>query len=475
MIPKPGPVFARDFEWRHLSAFTERAGTRPQLGVVSGRLRQGKTFLLEALARQVDGLYFGATEATETESLHLFSQAMADYTRVDVPVRFANWDEAIRHLFAISAERGALIIIDEFPYLSKVSPALPSIIQREIDRAVPKEALVSLLLCGSAMSVMGGLLSGSAPLRGRASLELVVRPFDYPLAAQYWRLADPRLAVLVHAVVGGTPAYLRFVNDETPADLDDFDDWVRRTVLDPGTPLFREARYLMEEEADVPDTALYHSVLAAVANGNATRGGIASYIGRKTADIGHHLNVLEDSCLLRREVDAFRPGRSVYRVCEPLISFYQVVMRPRWSLLESGRAAAVWQDARTRFKGQVVGPHFEDMCRAFARTESLFGELPGEVAAGVVADTARRSQIEVDVVVFAATEPGKPRRILSLGEVKWGTRMNQGHADRLARARDLLAEKYDVRDTVLSLYGGAGFDQGITGARTFDLRDLYSA
>ncbi|MGW4474838.1 ATP-binding protein [Nonomuraea sp. NPDC004354] len=475
MLPKPERVFARDFEWRHLAAFAERAGTRTQLGVISGRRRQGKTFLLEALARQVGGFFFGATEATEAESLRLLSQALADYTQADVPVRFADWNEAIRHLLAISAEKAAPIVIDEFPYLSNVSPALTSIIQREIDRAVSREIPASLLLCGSAMSVMGGLLSGNAPLRGRASLELVVRPFDYRLAAQYWRLDDPRLAVLVHAVVGGTPAYLRFVNDERPTCLDDFDDWVQRTVLDPGTPLFREARYLMEEEANVRDTALYHSVLAAVANGNATRGGIASYIGRKATDIGHPLNVLEDSCLLRREIDAFRPGRSVYRVCEPLVSFYQVVMRPRWALLESGRAAAVWQDARTRFNGQVVGPHFEDMCREFARTESLFGELPGEVAAGVIADTARRSQIEVDVVVFAATEPGRPRRILSLGEVKWGTRMDQGHADRLARARDLLSSKYDVRDTVLSLYGGADFDQGIRGARTFDLHELYSA
>ncbi|GAA2779535.1 ATP-binding protein [Nonomuraea dietziae] len=475
MIPKPKRVFARDFEWRHLSAFAERTASKPQLGVVSGRRRQGKTFLIEALAREVGGLYFGATEATETESLRLFSQALADYTQAAVPYRFADWDEAIRQLFAIGAERRALIVIDEFPYLSKVSPALPSIIQREIDRAVSRETPVSLLLCGSAMSVMGGLLSGSAPLRGRASMELVVRPFDYRLAARYWRLDDPRLAVLVHTVVGGTPAYLRFVNDETPSELGDFDDWVQSTVLDPGTPLFREARYLMEEEADVRDTALYHSVLAAVANGNATRGGIAGYIGRKAADIGHHLNVLEDSCLLRREIDVFRPGRSVYRVCEPLISFYQVVMRPRWSLLESGRAGAVWRDARARFTAQVVGPHFEDMCRSFARTESLFGELPGEVGAGVVADTARRSQIEVDVAVFAATEAGEPRRILSLGEVKWGTRMGSGHVDRLGRARDLLAAKgYDVRDTALTLYGGAGFDQGLTGARTFGLEELYS-
>ncbi|MFC6897650.1 hypothetical protein ACFQGX_20010 [Nonomuraea dietziae] len=81
----------------------------------------------------------------------------------------------------------------------------------------------------------------------------------------------------------------------------------------------------------------------------------------------------------------------------------------------------------------------------------------------------------MDVAVFAATEAGEPRRILSLGEVKWGTRMGSGHVDRLGRARDLLAAKgYDVRDTALTLYGGAGFDQGLTGARTFGLEELYS-
>ena len=36
-----------------------------------------------------------------------------------------------------------------------------------------------LLLCGSAMSFMGRLLSGAAPLRGRAGLEMVVPTLDY--------------------------------------------------------------------------------------------------------------------------------------------------------------------------------------------------------------------------------------------------------------------------------------------------------
>ncbi|WP_106403206.1 AAA family ATPase [Actinocorallia populi] len=458
---KPGQVFDRDFEWRHLAAFVERRSDRPQLAVVSGRRRMGKTFLLEALAREAGGFYFGATEATETESLLLFAEALTEYVGAPTPLRFASWDEAIVHLFSVGAERPGPIVIDEFPYLSKVAPALPSILQREIDRGVSRRNPIRLLLCGSAMSVMGRLLAGTAPLRGRANLELVVRPFDYQMAAGFWGADDPALAVRLHAVVGGTPAYRRFVNDDAPTDLADFDDWVLRTVLDPGTPLFREARYLLDEETEARDPGLFHSVLSAVAHGRSSRGGIADYIGRKSTDIGHPLTVLEDCGLLRRDPDLFHSGKSHYRIAEPLITFYQVVMRPQWGLLESGRAALVWNAAKARFASQVAGPHFEELCRRFAVTDQateLWGDLPAEVGSGVLTDHKMRAKLELDVVVLAQADPGERRRVLSIGEAKWGKTMGPSDVARLARARELLTERgYDTTDTRLVCYSGASF------------------
>ena len=120
------------------------------------------------------------------------------------------------------------------------------------------------------------------------------------------------------------------------SDLEDFDDWVARAVLNPDRPLMREARYLLAEESDIRDPALYHSVLAAVANGNGRWGAIASYIGRKSPDVAHPLNVLEDCGLIIKDEDAFRSGRAQYRITEPLISFYEAIMRPRWADLEEG-------------------------------------------------------------------------------------------------------------------------------------------
>ena len=340
-----------------------------------------------ALAEAAGGLYFAATEATEAESLWLFTEALARHTSEFIEAPFRDWE-----------------------------------------------------------------------------------------SAEFWGITDPRLAVLVNAVVGGTPAYrYEFTQGDVPATIDDFDAWVVRTALNPQTPLFREARYLLAEESAIRDPALYHSVLAAIAAGNNTNGGIAGFIGRKSDQITHPLNVLEDSALITREPDLFRPGRARYRIVEPLITFYAAIMRKRWAELEIHRAEQVWTTSRPTFRTQVVGPHFEALCRAFALEsgDSLFAEQPSEVGSGAVNDPANRTQIEIDVVALAAPQANSPRRILSLGEVKWGEVIGHHHLQRLATARDLLRPKgYDTERTVLALYGGAGFTPELTTAAATDDRIL---
>jgi hypothetical protein len=189
-------------------------------------------------------------------------------------------------------------------------------------------------------------------------------------------------------------------------------------------PLFREARYLLAEETEIREPSLYHSVLTAVAEGNTTSGGIASYIGRKSNEIAHPLRVLEDSRLLIKEPDLFRSRRARYRIAEPLITFYQAIMSREWARLELGDAPAVWPGARARFLSQVTGPHFEAICReyAIAADPGVFGGRPGEVGSAVIPDPANRAQIEIDVAVLAPAEHGRPRRVLSPGRLRGAVR-----------------------------------------------------
>lgn len=464
-MDKPTGMFDRDYEWAELQRFVTYPGSEATLGVVSGRRRQGKTFLLDAVCQAAGGFYFAASEATEAESLHQFGAALARHLGEPVPRRFTGWDEAVEVLMTLAGTGPMPVVLDEFPYLAKVSPQLPSLIQRALGPAGQRRGSpVRLLLCGSALSFMGGLLVGNAPLRGRASLELIVPTLDFRLAREFWQLEDLQLALLVNAVVGGTPAYRReYTLGDTPADLGDFGPWVVRNLLNPGRPLFREARFLLAEEPDLRDTALYHGVLSAIAEGNHTRGGIAGYLERKSSDLGHALTVLEDVGMIAREPDAFHAKRSAYRITEPLLAFYHAVMRPEWTDLERpGYARQVWDRSQATFRAKVLGPHFEQLARTWTRwyaAPETLGGLRTRVASGTLPDPGNKSRHELDVVVFGRGADGA-ERILAMGEAKVGEKVGRGHLSRLEQLRDLLVardERTASADLKLLLYSGRGF------------------
>jgi hypothetical protein len=482
-------MFDRQREWAALTQFVTDQQPGATLGVVSGRRRQGKTFLIDALCRATGGFYFGATEGTQTETLRRLGSELATHLGSPAPLRLPSWHDAVDALLALGESGPVPVILDEFPYLVRASPELPSIIQNAYGplRDERRQSKTRLLLCGSAFSFMGSILSGNAPLRGRAGLELVVHTLDFQNAAQFWELSDHQLAVKVNAILGGTPAYRReFARNDTPAGPEDFDDWVIRTVLNPESPLFREARYLLAEEPGIRDTALYHSVLAAIANGSTTRGAIANYLGRKASDLAHALDVLEDSRLLLRDSDAFRHNRSTYRIAEPLITFYHAIMRPAWSILERPDGAErIWRSSAQRFSSAVVGPRFEQICRDWILTRPVADDLHGlpvMASRGHVADPAQHIQHEVDVVVLGAAD-NEPTPVLAIGEAKWGNVLDASHVDRLRHIRTLLERrgKYDISRTRLFCFGAAGFTRGIRDAadsssdvRLVSLADLYA-
>jgi AAA+ ATPase superfamily predicted ATPase len=488
-LAKPTDMFDRHVEWMELTAFAADARPGATLGIVSGRRRQGKTFLLRALCAATGGFYFAADQATDAESLHQLGAALGTYLRLPSALRLDSWHQAVDALLGLATERPLPVVIDEFPYLARAKSALPSILQNAIAPLRPERetSRARLLLCGSAMTFMGTLLSADAPLRGRAGLELVVPTLGYQRAAQFWNLTDPVLAVKVHAIVGGTPAYRReFARDDTPAGAGDFDSWVQRTVLNPASPLFREARYLLAAEAELHDMGLYHSVLAAIANGNATRGHIATYIGRKSGDLAHPLNVLMACGLVCQRSDAFRENRATYEIAEPLITFDHAVMRPISSDLAHSRdPGRLWETSQSRFTSNVLGGHFEQLARQWTRyfaPEEITGGFPSRVEPGTVNDPASRKTCQVDVVALGPDNRDR-ETVLAIGEVKWQQTMGIGHLDRLRHIRGLLTaqHRHGAATARLLCFSGAGFTPELVqeATRSGDARlvtpaDLYA-
>lgn len=467
---KPDTLFDRDAEWDALAAFAGDRRPGAGLGVVSGRLRQGKTYLLQALAAETGGFYFGAQEAAQAESLRRLGEELARYSGSAPPVHWRGWQDALDALLALGGRRPLPVVIDEFPHLVRQSPALPSAIHRAFQRIRGAEGgnRSRLLLCGSPRPIMSRLFGASSALRTLAALDLTVQPLDFRQTARFWGTADPRLALLVHAVVGGSPAYrCAYVGDDTPADVRDFDAWVCRTALNPGLPLFHEADHLLRDEAGHDGHDLCHSVLGAVALGFPTEGAASRYLDTPLADLSRCVAALRESELLDVEPDAFRPKVHRLYIAEPLLAFEHAVTRPHRSALEQGTAADVWRRARTVFQEAVMDPHFARVCRDWAvrfASPATFGAPPASASHGSLDQPGRRAALDAEVVVRGHGEPGKAP-LLSVGVARWNEVMDLHHLERVRHLLTLLATRgEDITHARPACYSSTGFSPGLHAA-----------
>src|SRR5258708_4942375 len=87
-MDRPAEMFDREYEWSRLAAFAVDPRPGAELGVVCGRRRQGKTFLLRALCQATGGFYFAADEATDAEALRRIGAALADHLASPGPLQF---------------------------------------------------------------------------------------------------------------------------------------------------------------------------------------------------------------------------------------------------------------------------------------------------------------------------------------------------------------------------------------------------
>ena len=185
----------------------------------------------------------------------------------------------------------------------------------------------------------------------------------------------------------------------SPPTPGDYDSWVKRTVLNPALSpaVFRARRATCSSaESELPR----HGVVDLMGPGRhrrtATPPGAASstYTGRKSGDLAHPLNVLMDCGLVRLEARRFpRLTGATYEIAEPLITFYHAVMRPIWSDLAHSREPLSDSEERSqpRFTANVLGPHFEQLCRHWTRSLSRKppARLPARVEPGTVNDPGK--------------------------------------------------------------------------------------
>jgi hypothetical protein len=317
---------------------------KPELFVLYGRRRVGKTELLQRFCAGRRAVYFLAAQVRDRDNLRTFRAACAEGLddALAGSVELPDWTAALAFLADRANGERLVCVLDEFPYLCEANKSVPSQLQRFWD-TIGKQSSLLLVLCGSQVSFMEReVLAERSPLFGRRTAQKRLEPLLPPSTLAFfprWKLAD---RVLAYAILGGMPAYLRRFDDARPLREN-----IRRDLLRPEGYLFEEVQFLLRSELSNPAT--YNSLLAAVARGAARLNDIALEVGVDSTAANKYLHVLRELGLVEREVpmtdpDPLRSRRGTYRVADRFLQFHFRHLQPHLSLIHAGRGMRVLEE-----------------------------------------------------------------------------------------------------------------------------------
>lgn len=393
---------------------------KAQLVFLYGRRRVGKTETLFEFAKDKRHLFFAAPEATRSEQLALFSRRLfeAGSPAGRYLSRFETWADALENILEIPGEGRRLIIIDEFPYLVKSDPSLPSVLQNLWDSML-KNRNVMVVLCGSAMSyIENNLLAEKNPLYGRPTGILKMSPMDYATAAQFFPSFTAAEQVAAYSVLGGIPHYLAQFDDSLGLEEN-----IRQHVLAKGCALYSEVDFLLHQE--LRETAVYNSIIQAIALGATTLGEIASRAMVEPPKASVYLKNLIELGIVEREFsvgsstkEQSKKTRGLYRMADEFFRFWYAFGFPNKSDLDMFDAQGVYRFFVAPNLRQYASLAFERICQDWMRRRNRAGNLPcrfGEIG------RFWNKQTEVDVMGLSVAQGDQPKGDVRLyGECKFG-------------------------------------------------------
>ncbi|MFC6974791.1 ATP-binding protein [Halomicroarcula sp. GCM10025709] len=283
--------------------------------VIYGRRRLGKSELVrQSIADRDDAVYYQAVESTAPNQREQFVEtATAQFPSLRNVRR--DWEVLLETL----GEEDAVVVIDEFPFLIEEDQSLPSRIQRVWDMKL-QETGMTLVLVGSSISVMEEkVLSGSAPLYGRRTATIDLKPLAVADAQQFFPEYDPETTITAWSIYGGTPYYLQTIDPNQPLGTN-----VQQSILSERGLLYSEPEFLLRTELRQPNT--YFSILRALAHGRRTPNEIAGMAGIESGSLSTYLQKLRRLRLVERHIPVTESPttskRGRYRIGAPLFRFW---------------------------------------------------------------------------------------------------------------------------------------------------------
>ena len=337
------------------------ASKQPELGIVYGRRRVGKSELLAQAGGGKNDLYFeGLQQASLKDQLDHFVSQLATQTKTPKAVA-GNWRAAFEVLAHYLKRGRRYVVFDEFPWMAAGRTELVALVKYFWDNHWKKNPGITLVLCGSIAQFMTRHIVHSQALHNRKTFELKLDPFSAHDAQKFFGgyRSDFEIARFL-MVFGGIPKYLEQV-DPTRSLAENLD----RLCFRKNAFFVTEFDSIFKEQFKVART--YERIVRTLADGSCSKEALAGRLKMKPGGgLTGYLNNLDQADFVRvfSPVSVRGAGEKTRRVVlwDEWLRFYFQYVEPNRAAIQVNTRRGLFEKLAARSFDSWCGLAFEQLC-----------------------------------------------------------------------------------------------------------------
>ena len=468
------------FELQHL-----RESDSPELVVIYGRRRVGKTFLIREFFQNQFVFYHTGVSPLEIKGKQLtkrqleeFYVSLREYGLKDITCP-TTWPEAFRLLKQLIekqvGESKKVVFLDELPWMDTPRSGFVTAFEHFWNGWASSRPDLLLIVCGSATSWMKDtLLNNKGGLYGRVTYHLKLAPFSLLECEEF--LKDKRVEldrydiVQSYMAVGGIPYYLNYFRPGFSLAQN-----IDRLYFVQNAPLRDEFERLFASLFGNPDDSKAIVKLLATRRYGFSRKEISEKLNMTSGGtLSKTLSALTNSDFITSYVPLDKRKETYYKLTDNFCLFYLNFIEKKGANDEAFWQHSALSPAITAWQGFA----FEEVCFAHSRQIKAALGIAGiqtSISSLIIAKDENRSGMQIDMLIDRAD------RVINLCEIKYCNQEFLIDKDyegklryRVERIRELTKNRRNIHLTLITTFGLRHNEYSGRIQQTVTMDDLFS-